>query len=555
MMMNATIGIDLGTTRSLIASVDSTGNPRVLPNSEGETVTPTVAYFGWDQPLVGRDAVSASVNDPAAMVRDAKRHLGDASFGVEHHNHRYSAEDILGLVLAKLAGDAAEALGTPIESAVVTIPAFFNQPRRQATLRAARAAGLPRVTLLSEPTAAAIHHAATAGWIGDQHAEHAGHSKTLMVYDLGGGTFDVSLVQITPGNVRVLAVEGNARLGGIDWDEAIARWMITEAGLDPTDPDLSATLGRLLPQAEAIKWSLSVGESVRVRVDVDGWPCDAMLHRDQFESMTAHLMDRTRFTIDRLLASSAVPPEQIDTLLLVGGSTRMPQIANTLRRRYDIAIESSKTPETLVALGAARYARWLRLDPSASVLTEEVDYEGEAEFKAETSPPPGGTVPNPTRTAATSSNSRPQIIDVSVHDLGVLGTEPGTGRPLRHRMIQRFTPLPAVRRSRFQTARHGQRSVRVPVVEGGDDRGGGSTSLGTLTIAGLPENLPGQTPVVVQFKYDRSGLLDVQAWLPGLGRQAGLSIHMTPPVEDHADPSVANPTTASHSDDPLAEFL
>ena len=497
--MNPNIGIDLGTTRSVIATLDATDSPTVLTNAEGDATTPSAVYFdpasGIDAtPIVGAEAIRALSHEPDRVVRFAKRYLGRPDHRYPCGGRTYSPTQIQSFILQKLRNDAAAAVGAPIESAVVTVPAFFNDPRRRATIESAGMAGIEVSSLLSEPTAAALAHCHREGSLRTDRAGggFADIDKHVMVYDLGGGTFDVSMVHITPGDVRVVAVDGNSHLGGLDWDRAIAQWLLGRTRLSEADIKTLRDDPELLAEAEQIKHSLTVRTTVPVKVAVGDEIVRGEISRDEFETATAHLLDRTRFTAANLIKTAGLKPNDLDRILLVGGSTRMPAVHEMLSDRLGIEIDRGLPPDTAVAMGAALYAG---LDLKSKVRS---------------------TGPASNATADKTPNDRDdrstvRVTDVCAHDLGVLGMERETRRPLREVMIPRNQALPAMVTKRFSTARPGQRRVRIRVVEGGDRRGDGSSTIGDFFVGGLPKDAAAGTPIRVTFRYDSNGILSITA--------------------------------------------
>jgi molecular chaperone DnaK len=519
------LGIDLGTTRSVVGVLDESGKPKILVNTDGELTTPSVVCFDDSTILVGRDALRMVPHGAPGVVQFAKREMGNPDYKVHYKGTDYSATMVQSFVLAKIRRDAAAALGRPVEAAVITVPAFFDEAKRRDTMDAGFLASLDVKAILNEPTAAAIAYGLHHGWL-DRDGQFKA-ARSVLVYDLGGGTFDVSLVDIEPRRIKVIAVDGNSRLGGLDWDRCIADWIVNQfeqtGALDPAE--IESAMPALLYEAEQLKQSLSVRAQVPVRLKFFHRSLDTTLSRDQFEDLTAHLLDRTRFTVKKLLESCGRETSQLNSILLVGGSTRMPQVTKMLKQRFGVEVDQSISPDHAVAAGAAIYAGH-RL------------YEKNQEFDA--TPTHGAPVIG---AHGADGGDRLTVHDVNAHDLGVLGVEIKTGRQTRHIMIPKNTPIPAVKSSRFQTYRDGQRSVRVRVIEGGDARGNSSINIGTFRIAGLRAGLKAGTPVDVTFRYDANGLLHVSAIIPSTGdkasidleRPGGLTTHRKEVIRDELD--------------------
>ena len=478
------VGIDLGTTRSVIAHVDFMGDVKTIPNSEGDLITPSAVLFEEAGVTVGKEAVKALAVTPAQVALHAKREMGNKSFSKVINGQSYPPEMIQSFVLGKLRRDASVKLGTDVTKVVITVPAYFNEPKRRSTLDAGMLAGLDVRAVINEPTAAAIA-------FGVDRISRIVGLQTVLVYDLGGGTFDVSVVQVEGKKINVLATDGNALLGGIDWDKCLMRWLDAQFSLKysikPSESEIGIEF--LRKEAEDLKHSLSTRAKVNVRLTYQGKPLKTEITRAEFEEMTAHLLDRSRFTVRKVMKDSGIEWIELDRILLVGGSTRMPMVTEMLKKESGIDPDASVSADEVVAHGAAIYA---------STLLESTDTEGGLDF--------------------------PSITDVNAHNLGVLGTEKATGRRVGHVMIPRNTPLPASQVTRFQTIRDNQPSVAVEVIEGGNSSGLNATPIGRCVIDKLPPNLPAGTPVDVAFRYDTDGLIHIEAIMPSTGQRTEMTI-------------------------------
>ena len=483
------IGIDLGTTFSAFAHLDRNGVPQTIANIEGDLITPSAVFFDFGEVIVGREALKAACYEPDAVALFAKRDMGKPFYHRPIRSQQLPPEVILAAVIRKMKSDAELKLG-PIEEAVVTVPAFFNEPKRKATMDAGRLAGLSVLDIINEPTAAAIAYGVQSGFVTKTGEVRA--PETLLVYDLGGGTFDVTLMRIEGSTYTALATDGDVQLGGIDWDQRIVQFLaeafIDKHHIDPRqDP---STLQVLMREAEDAKRALSTRSQVTVRFAHQGHRIQVALSREEFEALTADLLQRTLFTVEKLLRDARFQWTDLTRILLVGGSTRMPMIAAELERESGMAVDRSMSPDEAVAHGAALYAGFLQL---------------------------GGR----------ASDRNLAVKNVNSHDLGVLGLEKETGMKRRRIMIPRNTTLPARSRSRFVTHRVDQRQVVVHVVEGGDDSGKNATPIGKCIISDLPPRLPAKTPVIVQFFYASNGRLSVKASLPDVGAEAATTIERT----------------------------
>lgn len=480
------VGIDLGTTFSVLAHLDADGKPRTVPNDEGEAITPSAVFFDRDAPVVGREALRAAEWEPQRLARFAKRDVGQREFGKSICGRVFPPEVIEALVLAKLKQDAGWKLGE-FHKAVVTVPAYFNEPRRKATQDAGRLAGLEVIDIINEPTAAAIAYGLEQRFFA---ADGSANSRErVLVYDLGGGTFDVTLMEIAGADFRAVAIAGDVFLGGIDWDERIARHAADAFrqahGLELRDQP--GAWDRLLQAANDAKHALTSRSETLIPIACDGKQLRLRLTRTEFESLTGDLLERTRLTCRNLLDEAGTAWSEITRLLLVGGATRMPMIQRMLAEESGRQPDRSLSPDEAVAHGAAIYAGLLLQHQQAAVR--------------------GLSVRN-----------------VNSHALGVLGIDLETRLTRRKVMIARNTPLPAAVCRKFQTSKDGQHDVVIPVVEGGTDTGEGCAEIGRLLVTDLPPDLPVGTPITVAFQYGQDGRLTVQATLPAAGKQAQLTL-------------------------------
>ena len=490
------VGIDLGTTFSAVAHLDSDGRPWTILNSDGYLTTPSVVYFDKSGAIVGKEAVAAGEFEPDRLAQFAKRDIGEAAFSKEIRGQRLPAEVLQAVILKKLKRDAELKLGD-IKQVVITVPAFFNEPCRKATQDAGRLAGLEVLDIINEPTAAAISFGIQQGFLSDDGS--SSQQEKILIYDLGGGTFDVTLMDIDGKKFTALASAGDVYLGGVDWDDRLvihlAEAFQIEHGVDLfADPIARQMLSQ---KAAETKHSLSTRESVTVFLGFEGRRLKHEVTRATFEELTADLLDRTLMTVKKLMREAQVEFKDLTRLLLVGGSTRMPAVTELLERETGLQADRSLSPDESVAHGAAIYAGLLM------------------------------------KTGAERINGM-SVTNVSSHDLGILGIERETGRKRRSTMIPRNTQLPVKVRKTFPTLRDDQRSVEVNVIEGGDSSGNNSTAIGKCQVKGLPENLPAKTPVQVTFKYGSDGLLTVQASLPTIGKDAEMTIQRAAGLSEEA---------------------
>jgi molecular chaperone DnaK len=345
--MAAAIGIDLGTTHCAMAAVRSGGRPEVLWNREGDLLTPSVVVFqGPGRVLVGKTAKHATKDLPGDCVESVKRHLDDPGWSfADSHGGTHSAVEITALILRRLTEDAAETLGHPVADAVIAVPAYFDDAGREATGRAAELAGLNVLRLVDEPTAAGIRSGTS-------------ESGSLLVYDLGGGTFDVTIMNLEGADPRVMATSGDRDLGGLDFDKRLMEHVAAEVKKQ-TGPDLldgGRRQAELREKCEQARHALSRAFQTRVFLGGGDRSHTVEVSRERFERMTKDLLERTAVSTEEVLGEAGLDWAQIDRILLVGGSTRMPMVRRMIERRFGSVPDTSVNPDEAVALGAALLA-------------------------------------------------------------------------------------------------------------------------------------------------------------------------------------------------------
>ncbi len=349
-MANA-IGIDLGTTYSAVAILQEDGKPVILPNSEGQNITPSVVLFpdnggGTDEPLVGDMAKRSAATSPLDVVQFVKRQMGDPNWRFETANgHTYTAEEVSAIIIKKLKNDAEQALGETITDAVITVPAYFDDTRRTATKQAGKIAGLNVLRVLNEPTAAALSYGLNYTQAG-----------TVLVYDLGGGTFDVTIMEIKDGSFNVLATDGNRNLGGFDFDNRIAEYVIEQLKAQGLTTDISTDetiIAEIREKSELAKKSLSNITQATIILTIRGRQFKIKISRDEFEERTKDLLKTTEELVEYTMQAANKTWAQIDHLLLIGGSTRMSMVKNMMTRISGRQPELNVNPDEAVALGAA----------------------------------------------------------------------------------------------------------------------------------------------------------------------------------------------------------
>ena len=473
------IGIDLGTTYSAVAYLDATGRPITVLNGTGDLLTPSALFFDDDGVVVGKEAVKSCALTPDSYVECFKRDMGSGYAHGKVHGRELPPEVLSAFVLERLKRDAERRLG-PIRQVVITVPAFFDETRRKATQDAGRLANLEVLDIINEPTAAALAYGYQRGSMSLGTANAAARQMRVLVYDLGGGTFDVTILEIAGSRFRTLATDGDVFLGGKDFDQRLVNYFaeqfIAAQGVDPrSDPQDAA---QLWLDAQEAKHTLSERSKataicfhagIRMRIDVT---------RTQFEELTRDLVERTETTTSLVVKQAGLTWQQIDLVLLVGGSSRMPIIGQMLRTVTGKEPDCSVSPDEVVAHGAALYAGML------------MEQDGSSE------------------------RTHCELINVNSHSLGVVGTHPRTKQKKNVILIPKNTPLPCRVVRTFKTARNDQRSVKVDVVEGESDRPEACIALGECIVRDLPPGLPKGSLVEVEYAYHANGRIAVSARVP-----------------------------------------
>lgn len=344
--MGKYIGIDLGTTFSCMAYINENGQPEIIPNSEGENTTPSTVLFEGGSTIVGKEAKAQSLFEPKNFEQFVKRHMGERDYiFTTESGEKYSPEAVSAIILAKMKADAESYLGDSVDGAVVTVPAYFNEAQRKATMDAGKIAGLNVLAIINEPTAAALAFGISKG--GDK-------EQTVMIYDLGGGTFDVTVMRFNSENITVLGTAGDRKLGGYDFDKKIIDAVIesaSEGGLD-INADLTARQDLQL-KAEAAKRSLSAKDKTNIMLNISGKPFKYILTREDFVDMVEPLLFKTVSSMENACDEAGLVYSDLDKILLVGGSTRMPIVKDCIKEETGIDPSSEVHPDEAVAIGAA----------------------------------------------------------------------------------------------------------------------------------------------------------------------------------------------------------
>jgi molecular chaperone DnaK len=478
---NTVVGIDLGTTYSVVAHLDAHGRPVSVPNAAGDLLTPSVVLFDESGTVVGKEAVLAAAMEPEKIAECVKRDMGSRAYRKKIHGEVLPPEFISLIILKSLKADAERKLG-PVRKAVITVPAYFDEPRRQSTIDAGRLAGLDVLDIINEPTAAAICYGYQLGFLDRAGRKAADKPLRVLVYDLGGGTFDVTIVEIQGTSFKALATDGDVALGGKDWDEKLvdiaAEAFIKEHREDPrTNPASAQDLGFA---AEVAKKTLSERPKATLYVNHLGTRSKVEINRQQFEEATAHLLGRTRTTTEIVVRQAGMSWANIDKVLLVGGSTRMPMVVRMLEEMTGKSPERSVSPDEAVAHGAALYADLIL-----------------RQTKKEAGPP------------------KFSVTNINSHSLGIVGVDSATGRRRNQILIPKNTPLPHTVAKVFKTNKPNQPNIVIRVVEGESERPEACTQVGVCTIKDLPPNLPEGWPVQVSYRYETNGRLQVTVQLKG----------------------------------------
>lgn len=529
------VGIDLGTTLSAVGYLDAQGRTMLLRNSAGESLTPSVVLFDNDEIVVGREAVKSARTAPEQVAFAVKRDTGQASYHRLIRGQRLPPEMISAAILRKLREETVAALGESL-AAVVTVPAYFDEVRRRETRRAAELAGWRVLDIVNEPTAAALAWCESVRYF-ERPGDFPGPQR-LFVYDLGGGTFDATLIELSEGNLRTLATDGDFLLGGLDWDERLVNHAAEEfAAVHGSDPRQDeAARRRLNASAEQAKHALSQRNSTTIHVEHAGQALAVEVTRQLFEELTEDLLERTAFTSRQTLATAGCTWNDVSQVLLVGGSSRMPMVARCLNELSGKEPSLSATCDEDVARGAALFAR-IRLREQGEQETGAMA-DAPPQAAASAPPPSAWTPPSlpPSKSAANDSGlgapaarpqppkSTPSIVDVNAHSLGIASVNRETLQRENVILIPRNTPLPASKTDQFSTRTFDQRTVVIQVLEGENRAPDLCSQVARAVMRDLPARLPEGTPIEVTYRYERNGLLNIEAHLPQSGQRLTIEI-------------------------------
>ena len=498
------VGIDLGTTNSAVAYRNAYGRPEVIANREGQNITPSVVYFGSDPPVVGQEAKEWARLGNAEIASFFKPHMGNPLFQLAFHGKAYSAAELSTLVLRRLKEDAEARLGDKVDRAVITVPAYFADPQRKATLEAGRAAGFEVLRIINEPTAAALAYG----------LQKTGVDETVLIYDLGGGTFDVTVARIAPDQIVILATAGDHDLGGKNWDDRIATFLAerfaSETGFDPLDDPVA--LNEVLVRSEQAKWSLSERTSTRITLQLGTERRSFELARSEFEAMTFPLMDRTRRLTEEALVEAELTWPRLDGVLLVGGSTRMPMVRAYVSQMAGKSPRTGVNVDEVVALGAAI---------QAAIEVGEKIGDAVPRFTLSASGPQAAV--NQPATA----NRR--VTDVMSHSLGTIAVSPDGSAYVNDIVIRRNLPIPARNNKSYLHETHGGANAQLEVylTQGESAYPLDCTILGKYVFNDIHPT-DAEVTVDVGLSYDSNGVVQVQAVQRDTGHRLPMTVEAVP---------------------------
>ncbi len=492
-----TVGIDLGTTFSTLAIVNEQGEPTPIPNEDDDVETASLILLAENRHvIVGPNRSRAAMEDPENVIERIKRQMGTTGYHRQFDGHEITPEFVSSLILRKLKQDGERILG-PIANAVITVPYYFNDTRRKSTQDAGRIAGLNVISIINEPTAAALTYAWHRGELGRTDSDQ---KHKILIYDLGGGTFDSTIVEYSATNFHVLATDGDVKLGGVDWNDRLVDY-VCQQFLEKHAINLHQfpkTMQILRNDCDVAKIQLTTKEQTTISCRCEGHSLSVPITRQLFEDLTYDLLQRTADTIEFVVGQAELTFADLEAVVMIGGSTLMPQVAKMLEKVTGIVPYRNKDldPHTAVARGAAIHAAIL-----------EAQHNEKSQLSA--------------RVKKMLVNVREE--DVNSHGLGIVVSNKAK-EPTNYLMIPRNTQLPCSFTQTFQTTKEGQQRISIQVLEGDAPDPTACSLLGKCRILDLPANLPKGTPVEVTYSFDKAGRISVSAREKLTNKVANISI-------------------------------
>ncbi|MGN1065766.1 MAG: Hsp70 family protein [Thermoguttaceae bacterium] len=492
-----TVGIDLGTTFSTLAIVNEQGEPTPIPNEDDDVETASLILLAENRHvIVGPNRSRAAMEDPENVIERIKRQMGTVGYHRQFDGHEITPEFVSSLILRKLKQDSERVIG-PIANAVITVPYYFNDTRRKSTQDAGRIAGLNVISIINEPTAAALTYAWHRGELGrtESSAKHR-----ILIYDLGGGTFDSTVVEYNATNFHVVSTDGDVKLGGVDWNDRLADY-VCEKFKEKHGVNLQQfpkTMQILRNDCDVAKIQLTTREQTTITCRHEGMSVSVPITRQLFEELTYDLLQRTADTTEYVIQQANLKFSDLDAVVMIGGSTLMPQVPAMLERVTGLVPYRNPDldPHTAVARGAAIHAAILEAQHNQNTKLDE-------------------------RVRKMLVNVREE--DVNSHGLGIVAADKNK-QPINHIMIPRNTTLPFSISKTFQTTKDGQTRISVQVMEGDAPDPTACALLGKCRIVGLPENMPKGTPVEVTYSFDKVGRISVSAREKLTNKEANIEI-------------------------------
>lgn len=493
--MGRFVGIDLGTTYSVVAYINEHGKAEVIPDEHGLRVTPSVIYFGGSTPIVGDEAKEYQETGAAEVASFFKRDMDDPYFLLSFQGRDYTAIDLSALVLAYLKKQAENFLREPVTEAVITVPAYFTHNQRRATIEAGRKAGLNVLKIISEPTSAALAYGLRPN--------ASEEKQVFLVYDLGGGTFDVSLVSVTAKELVVLATDGDHHLGGKDWDDRLLEYLGTQFERDFQAELLGDDINALRVQSEKLKRSLSARESASTHVQASGHAQTYTITREHFENLTRDLMERTQILVEQVLKEANMTWEELSGVLPVGGSTRLPMVTDYIRRMSGKPPMTGINPDEAVGLGAAI---------QAAIEMEEMRLPA---------------APAPMYRLA----GRKSTVDVIAHSLGLVAENADRSRYINSILIGKNLPIPSTQVRPYQLGlrRRGNTELEVFLTQGESDDPQQCVYLGRYVFSDFPPLREKNAVLDITYEYDKNGIVHIAAIERSSGKPLSLTVHPVPP--------------------------